>query len=101
MVRLNWTLESSENLKNIYDFIAQDSKHYAKIHINRIKEKANLLTENPKIGRIVPEIYKENIREIIFGNYRIIYRIVIIDRIDILTIHHSARILKIQSGIFQ
>ena len=94
MVRVNWTTESVENLKNIFEYISKDSKYYAKIHIQNIKSKVNLLKENPRLGRIVPEIRDENVREIIFENYRIIYWIVNIDRSDILTIYHSARILK-------
>jgi len=34
------------------------------------------------------------LRELIRGSYRIVYRIVDKDRIDILTVHHSARLLK-------
>jgi len=34
---------------------------------------------------------KQNIRELIEGNYRIIYLIINDERIDILTVHHSAR----------
>jgi mRNA-degrading endonuclease RelE of RelBE toxin-antitoxin system len=38
----------------------------------------------------------ENIRELILGNYRIIYRIISEERIDILTVHHSAKLLRIE-----
>ena len=47
-----------------------------------------------RTGKIVPEINQENIRELIEGSYRIIYKIVENNQIDILTIHHSARDLK-------
>lgn len=40
------------------------------------------------------EIDKQNIRKLTDGNYRIIYKIVSKNQIDILTIHHSARDLK-------
>jgi plasmid stabilization system protein ParE len=43
------------------------------------------------IGRIVPEIEIVEIRELIEGNYRIIYRIFSKESIEILTVHHSAR----------
>jgi plasmid stabilization system protein ParE len=43
------------------------------------------------VGRKVPEIQDEKIREILEGNYRIVYRIVSENQIDILTIHHCAR----------
>lgn len=39
------------------------------------------------------EYNDENIREIIEGNYRIIYKILSNERIDIITIHHGARSL--------
>ncbi len=94
MASINWTTEAANDLKNIFDFIALDSTYYAAIHIRRIKEKTKILKDNPESGRIVPEVEKDNIRELIFGNYRIIYCIVNNDRIDILTIFHSARILK-------
>ncbi|MEA3447449.1 MAG: type II toxin-antitoxin system RelE/ParE family toxin [Bacteroidota bacterium] len=46
---------------------------------------------------MVPEIGASNIRELIEGNYRIIYRIVKEDQINILTIHHAARDLRKRS----
>ncbi|WP_223177628.1 type II toxin-antitoxin system RelE/ParE family toxin [Psychroflexus maritimus] len=45
-------------------------------------------------GRMISEIQNENIREILQGNYRIIYRVVNKNRIDILTVHHSSRDLR-------
>lgn len=45
-------------------------------------------------GRIVPEKNEENVRELIEGNYRIIYEIISEDLIYILTVYHSARNLK-------
>ena len=45
----------------------------------------------PKVGRIVPEKNDENIRELIEGNYRIIYEIRGEDRIEVLLVHHSSR----------
>jgi toxin ParE1/3/4 len=62
MVCLNWTLQAEMDLKNIYDFIALDSKKYAQIQIYRIREKVKLLKYQPKLGRIVPEFANNNIR---------------------------------------
>lgn len=95
MARLNWTMQAEKDLKNIYEYIAMDSSRYAKIHINRIRDKARTLKQQPRLGRVVPELGNENIRELIFGNYRIIYCIVSPERIDVLTVYHSARILQI------
>lgn len=46
------------------------------------------------IGRVVPEFGTEEIRELIYGRYRIVYKIVDKKDIDIVTIHHSAQILS-------
>ena len=86
MVRINWTLQAKDDLKNIADYISKDSVVYAKRQVFRIKNRTDILKTQPRAGRFVPEI-----RELIEGNYRIIYKIVSKDRIDILTVHHSAR----------
>lgn len=50
----------------------------------------------PYSGRKVPEINIDSVRELIFGNYRIIYFVASPSRIDILTVHHSAKRLDIE-----
>ncbi len=95
MVRLNWTEQAANDLKNIFEYISKDSKIYAKQHIERIRSKTILLRANPYIGRKVPEFNDKNIREILFGNFRIIYKISNEETIDILTVFHASRILKL------
>lgn len=95
MVKITWTDNAYLDLKNIHDYISKDSKKYAYLQVNRIKEKTKILKTYPNSGRIVPEVNQENIRELIEGNYRIIYRIKNSNRIDILSIFHAARILPI------
>ena len=94
MVRINWTFQARDDLRNIADYISRDSKRYAKLQVVRLKNKTHQLKSHIRIGRIVPEIDIENIRELIEGNYRIIYKIVSEKQIDILTVHHSARDLS-------
>ena len=94
MAKLNWTPQSKADLLAIAEFIAKDSKKYARIQISRLRERARQLKSYPNSGRVVPEYGEENLRELILGNYRIIYRIVDPDRIDIITVHHSARLLR-------
>lgn len=91
MVQINWTRIAAEDLKSIYDYIARDSKRYAKIQIIRVKSRTQILKSHPQSGKIVPELEQPDIRELTEGNYRIIYKILDDTRIDILTIHHSAR----------
>lgn len=95
--RIIYTAIAKEDLKEIFQFISKDSKYYAKLQILRIKHSIHILKTFPKAGREVPEYKFEYIREIIEGNYRIIYMIVSDERIDILTVHHSSKLLNISA----
>ena len=94
MVQINWTEQAKTDLKEIADYISIDSVKYAQYQISRIVSATKNLENFARIGKIVPEIRDSKIREIVTGNYRIIYLIVNGSRIDILTIHHSARDLR-------
>ena len=91
MVQIEWLYEAKTDLKEIYDYISSDNKRYAKFQIQKIKKKTEILKFHPKSGKVVVEIGKNDIREIIEGNYRIIYRLVNDSKIDILLVHHGAR----------
>ena len=52
----------------------------------------NRLRDFPESGQIVLEFGDPKIREVLHGSYRIIYRVGL-DRIDILTVFHGARLL--------
>ncbi len=94
MVKLVWTEVSRDDLKEIFDFIAEDSARYASITVNKIYQQAQLIIDNPSLGRIIPEFNEKTIRELIVGNYRIVYRIISEFQVDILRIYHSARLLS-------
>lgn len=99
MVKVIWTSYAMLDLKEIFDYIGKDSKRYAYIHVSRLKDKTNILKRNPRCGRVVPEIDRKDIRELIVGDYRIIYRIKSNTRIDIITVIHSAQMLDIGNSI--
>lgn len=94
MVRIEWNERALEDLNEIREYIARDSKNYANLFVKKIYETAQKLEDFPNIGRIVPEVDISSIREIIFQNYRIVYRTKI-DYVEILTIIHGSRILRI------
>jgi len=93
MAEVNWTKFALENISDITDFISKDSVSYAELFVRRIFEKVVILQDHPNSGRIVPEFENIHIRELIFGNYRIVYRL-IDPGVDIITVHHSARLLS-------
>ena len=94
MVRVRWTEIALENLDDIGDYIGKDNMKYAKIVVKNLFTSTNLLKRHPRIGRMVPEFNNPNIRELIRGSYRVIYRIVDEKCIDVVTVHHGARLLK-------
>jgi len=96
MVAINWTENSKNDLVSIAEFIAKDSVKYAQITVKEIRLATQNLKYFPKIGRKVPEINDDRIREIIHKNYRVIYWIKENQTIDILTVHHSAKVLFVK-----
>ena len=91
MVRINWTVQAKDDLKGISDYISLDSKKYAKLQVLKIISRTQVLKSHLRIGKVVDEIQNQNIRELLLGRYRIIYKIITKSQIDILSIHHSAR----------
>jgi plasmid stabilization system protein ParE len=87
---IKWSPRAASGFENICNYISRDSKYYASLFAKRI----NLIIKNiplyPKSGRIVPEYNDENLREKIYENYRIVYRIKD-EFIEIVAICHSAR----------
>lgn len=91
MAKLIWSDQAISDLEAIGDFIGQDSEKFAKITVKKLFERALVLKTFPTMGRIVPEKNFPKLRELIEGNYRIIYEIISELEIHIITIHHSRR----------
>lgn len=70
-----WTKPARADLKHIHDFIAEDSKHYAKKVAQEIREKTNILNKLPEIGKMVPEVDKPEVQELHIYSYRIMYEV--------------------------
>lgn len=94
MAKVIWTEIALDDIKNIYEYISKDSKFYASKQIEKIINRIEQLENFPKSGRMVPEFENELIRELIEGNYRIIYRIESDNLVGIARIHHSAKLIK-------
>ena len=93
MVKIVWTEFALEDLRSIHEYISKDSKIYADRVIDKVISRVDLLEKFPKSGRVVPEFDDETLREIIQGNYRIIYKVSSL-QVSIIRIHHSARLLN-------
>lgn len=87
-----WTPRARTDLAGVRAFISQDSPHFAAVIVARIIAATDQVASFPESGRVVPELGRSEIREIIHVPYRIVYRLVGDDQIHILTVHHSARL---------
>jgi len=68
----------------------------ATIFADRVFRATDRLAEHPRSGRVVPEMGQKHLREIILGNYRIIYRL-LDENVQVLTVHHGARLLDAEN----
>jgi len=93
-MKIIWSPLAISRASEIADYIAQDKPSAAKRWINEVFIKVEQLKSSPQIGRVVPEISDNKFRELVYGNYRIIYRMEI-KQISILTIRHGKQILPI------
>lgn len=75
MGRVYWTIGALRDLESTAEYIARDAPIYAISFVERVLEHTEKLSEFSNIGRIVPEFGEKNLRELIFQNYRIVYRI--------------------------
>jgi plasmid stabilization system protein ParE len=89
-VKLIWTLGAVRDLEQIHAYIAGDAPRYADVVAARIVDAFERLTEFPQSGRVVPELGRADVRELIQGAYRLVY-LLRGDRAEILAIHHGAR----------
>ena len=92
MAEIRWTQQASDDLEAITEFIANDSEFYAQLFAVDVLEAVDRLVGFPESGRIVPEADNPIVREIILGNYRIVYRFRK-ETVEILTVYHGARLL--------
>ena len=93
MDKVIWTDAAIQDLNDIGDYIARDSEKYAQITVHYLFDSADILETHPLIGKVIPEFKDKNIRELVRGNYRMVYQIINENRIDILTVHHCARLI--------
>jgi plasmid stabilization system protein ParE len=90
-----WTPRALGDLRKIHDYIAVDSIRYAQVQIDTIQAAVLTLSDFPFIGRRVPEFPNLPYREIIAGNFRIMYRFEEQrHRVLIMTVVHGRQMLK-------
>jgi plasmid stabilization system protein ParE len=93
MAEIRWTLTAAEDLQLLEQWIARDSPLNAVEFTDRLIGSVEILADNPRIGRVVPEFGREGLRESIFRGYRIVYSVEEA-HLTILRVVHGARDLR-------
>jgi len=88
MAEIVWTDEALSDLKAIGEYFERTSPEYASVVVNELYTAVEPLTEFPRMGRQVPEVEHESLRERIVEGYRLIYQLRN-ETIEVITILHS------------
>src|SRR4051812_15879655 len=88
-----WSPTAISDVDEIAEYIARDSRIYARAVARRMVEAVERLPPFPRLGRQVPELNDPEIREVLVHNYRIIYRYDD-QAITVAAVVHGARLLK-------
>jgi plasmid stabilization system protein ParE len=90
-VKVRWTEQALTRLADIEDFVAADDPAAAVALTTELVERGNSLARFPRRGRRVPELPESGLREIVEGQYRLVYR-VRAGRVEILTVFEGHRL---------
>ncbi len=92
MTQIVWTTQSLDDLESVRLYIGSNAPHTAEAFIERLLHATDRLRTFPYSGEVVPELGDEDIRQVLHGSYRLIYR-VRDDLVEVLTVWHAARLL--------
>ncbi|WP_428306841.1 type II toxin-antitoxin system RelE/ParE family toxin [Lacipirellula sp.] len=93
MARLIWAQQALDDLEQLLKFIAKDAPVAACRFAEKIVNRVEVLQEHPKLGGVIPEDDSGTYRQLVQGNYRIIYRSEG-ECVYLVAVHHAARLLN-------
>ena len=94
MTRVTWAPQALEDVEAIRAHVARDSVPYADLLVERLVAAVARLEQHPLSGRVVPEVRNESLREVLHGNYRVVYRVGS-DLVEIVTVFHGAQLFRL------
>ncbi len=89
-MKVDWTETALGHLTDIYEYISRDSPQYALRMVDRITSRSKQIARFPESAQLVPEYDRPDVREMVEGPYRLIYRTEK-DRVVVLAVIHGAR----------
>lgn len=92
---IEWSPLALERAGDIAGYIALDKPSAAESWLDGLFESVERLEPHPMSGRIVPEVNIERIREVIYGAYRVIYRVdTQTQKISVLTVLRGSELIR-------
>jgi toxin ParE1/3/4 len=91
MKKIVWSPLALKRVQEIAAYIAMDKPSAAEAWIRGLFKAVTRLGRYPESGRIVPEVQRADIREIVYNSYRAVYRLD--DQISVLTVIHGRQLL--------
>lgn len=92
---IEWSPLALERAGEIAGYIALDKPSAAESWLDGLFESVERLEPHPMRGRVVPEVNIERIREIIYGAYRIIYRVdTQAQKVSVLTVLRGSELIR-------
>ena len=76
MATVDWAVDARADLVAIQEYISRDAPETARAFVQRLLAAADRIADFPQSGRIVPEFEDARTRELLVGNYRIVYRLI-------------------------
>ena len=89
MARIVWTPQAARQLEDVLAYLSERSYTYGELLSVEIERAAGLIAEYPRIGRVVPELGRDDVREVIVDSYRMVY-VIHRSSISIVAVFHGA-----------
>jgi len=96
MAEVIWTIKAVAQVKQIAAYIEKDSPFQARRVVQLIAKETRKLREHPRAGKMIPEVEKDQYRELRVFSYRILYKILAENRIAIVGVVHGQRLFDSQ-----
>lgn len=89
MANAIWTPEALQQLGEVLDYLADIAADYGDALSVEIGDTVDSLVRFPQMGRVVPEFSRDDVREVIIDNYRLVY-VVRPNAVRIVSLFHGA-----------
>jgi len=94
-MKVFWSSLAMDRVAEIGSYIAEDNPVASDEWVHKIFARVGQLEHFPESGRHISATRRKDIRELVWGNYRIIYRLET-KRVAILTVRHMKQMLPIE-----